>query len=150
VPVVPAPGLNLIELRDGNKSDRVSFYSGAPSRDIKIILTWDYARYIDLWVTDPDGEKCYWANPRTKNGGNITANDETGFGPQIFTMQKAKSGTYSIQAQNYDSGGHPVTRVKIYMILFEGTEKESREVWEFVMGTPHTVYHISDFVIPDE
>jgi uncharacterized protein YfaP (DUF2135 family) len=149
VRVVVAPGTNLVELVAGGERDRVSFYAKVPARDIKIVLTWDSARFVDLWVINPKGEKCYWASPSVPSGGNLVANDETGFGPQIFTMEKALPGSYSIQAQYYAPGPAPVTRVKLYIILFEGTRHETVETHQFIMTRPQSIYHITDLFIDD-
>ncbi|MCB1326375.1 MAG: DUF2135 domain-containing protein [Spirochaetales bacterium] len=147
VDVVVSPGENILEARAAGASDRISFFARVPGRDVKIVLTWDDARYVDLWVTDPDGERCYWANPSTAAGGNLIANDETGFGPQIFTLARAKPGTYNIDVQYYSKGFAPVSRVKIYAVLYEGTPRERRMQWDFLMTRQHTVFHIGDFEI---
>lgn len=147
---VVAPGNNLIELMSLNEKDSVSFYSGATKRDIKIILNWDEARYVDLWVTDPHGEKCFYGHTSTKAGGNFTANDETSFGPQIYTLAKAIPGTYSIDAQYYSPGNAPISRVFIYVVLHEGTPKEMVSSFRFVMTKAGDVYHITSFTIHPE
>ncbi len=147
VNVVVAPGTNIVEVRSGAGRDSTSFYAKVPRRDIKIVLTWDDARYVDLWVTDPKGERCYWRQPTTSSGGNLIANDETGFGPQIFTMEKALPGQYSIDVQYYSKGFAPVSRVKIYAVLYEGTPREKRMRWDFVMTKAMSVFHIAEFEI---
>lgn len=147
VNVIVAPGENIIEVRAGRSRDRTSFYADVPRRDVKIVLTWDDARYVDLWVTDPKGVRCYWARPSTENGGNIIANDETGFGPQIFTMERAIPGHYNIDVQYYSKGFAPVSRVKIYAVLYEGSPRERRMQWDFVMTREMSVFHIGSFEI---
>lgn len=147
VNVVVAPGTNIVEVRSPAGRDSTSFYARVPRRDIKIVLTWDDARYVDLWVTDPKGERCYWASPVTSSGGNLIANDETGFGPQIFTMEKAIPGQYSVDVQYYSKGFAPVSRVKVYGVLYEGTPREKRMRWDFVMTKAMSVFHIAEFEI---
>ncbi len=147
VNVVVSPGENIVEVKAAGASAKIAFFARVPPRDIKIVLAWDDARYVDLWVTDPSGERCYWAQPVTKNGGNLIANDETGFGPQIFTMQNAIPGQYSIQVQYYSKGDAPASRVKIYVVLYEGTAHESRRNFDFLMTKERTIYKITDFTI---
>jgi uncharacterized protein YfaP (DUF2135 family) len=144
---VVSPGLNLIELSSGDASDRVSFFAKVPGRDIKAVLTWDTATDVDLWIIDPTGEKCYYGNRSIKSGGNLDVDVTTGYGPETFSMAKALPGGYSVQVQYYSSYGMPVTRVNLYLVIYEGTPKEERKQFEFVMTKPEQVYHITDFQI---
>ncbi|HEY1407076.1 MAG TPA: DUF2135 domain-containing protein [Spirochaetota bacterium] len=146
---VAAPGNNVVEIQADDARAKVSFYAKVPSRDIKVLLTWDTPSFVDLWVIDPKGEKCYWAQPITRNGGNLVYDDST-FAPQTFTMAKAMAGTYTIQIQNYGSFGNPVSRVRVYLVLYEGTPREERREWQFVATKEQTVYHIGDFQIDAE
>lgn len=147
VTIVAAPGNNLIEVRAGSAVDRVSFYADVPSKDIKVILTWDTPTDVDLWVIDPKGVKCYYANRSTQHGGNLDVDITAGFGPETFTMSKALPGNYAVQAQYYYGGENPVTKVRMFVILFEGTEKEERKEFQFIMTRSGQVYHIADFNI---
>jgi uncharacterized protein YfaP (DUF2135 family) len=144
---VVAPGMNLIEVLAGDARDKVSFYAKVPARDIKVVLTWDTATDVDLWVIDPDGNKCYYANRSTPRGGNLDVDVTTGYGPETFTMAKALPGTYAVQVQYYSAYNLPVTKVQVYVIQFEGTPKEERKEFQFVMTAPEQVYHICDFQI---
>jgi uncharacterized protein YfaP (DUF2135 family) len=146
---VAAPGLNLVEIQADDAVCKVSFYAQVPRRDIKVLLTWDTPSFVDLWVIDPKGEKCYWAHTMTGSGGNLVY-DDANYAPQTFTMVKAIPGTYSIQIQNYGSFGNPVSRTKVYLVLYEGTPKEERREWQFIATKEQTVYHIADFQIEDE
>ena len=145
VNVVVAPGENLIEVRAGNASDRVFFYAKVPPRDIKIVLTWDPATDVDLWVIDPSGERCYYGSPQTKAGGNLDVDITSGYGPETFTMTRALPGNYAIQVQYFSSRGAPVTRVKVTIVLNEGTDEEKRIEKKFVMTKEHQLYQIAEF-----
>ncbi|PJZ50337.1 DUF2135 domain-containing protein [Leptospira saintgironsiae] len=146
---VASPGDNLVEVRAGKAYDKVSFFAKVPSRDIKVILTWDTASYTDLWVIDPSGEKCYWAHTSTKSGGNLVYDDAT-FAPQTFTMSKALPGNYAVQAQYYAPFNSQVTRAKVYVVLYEGTPREKRKQYQFTMTRAQQVYHLGNFEIePD-
>jgi len=149
VKAVASPGNNLVEIHANGQKERVSFFAKVPSKDIKVLLTWDTPSFVDLWVIDPTGEKCYWNSTVTKNGGNLVY-DDSNYAPQTFTMVKALPGNYSIQIQNYGAFGHPVSRVKVYLVLYEGTPKEIRKEWIFTATKERTVYHIADFFIESE
>ncbi len=147
---IASPGLNMIEVLAGSASKSVSFYARVPSKDIKVLLTWDTRTDIDLWVIDPQGNKCYYGARSTPLGGNLDTDVTTGYGPETFTMAKALPGTYSVQVQYYNSGNNPVTRVKVYVILYEGTSRENKQSYDFVMSREHAVYHITDFTIEED
>ena len=70
--------------------------------DIRIILTWNMDDCdIDLWVTDPDEEKCYYGNKLTALGGRISNDFTQGYGPEEFCIHEAPEGTYKIEANYY-------------------------------------------------
>lgn len=76
--------------------------------DIRIVLTWNTDNCdIDLWVTDPDGEKCYYAHNRTRNGARLSRDFTQGYGPEEFCLREAPEGKYKIQAHYY--GAHQQT-----------------------------------------
>lgn len=147
---VVSPGNNLVEVKAGGASDRVSFFAKVSRRDIKVVLTWDTETDVDLWVIDPKGEKCYYAARATKNGGNLDVDITTGFGPETFTMAKALPGTYTVQVQYYSSNSAPATRVEVYLVLYEGTPSEERKQFSFVMTKEHQIYHLTEFQIEGE
>ena len=70
--------------------------------DIRIVLNWDTDDTdVDLWVTEPDGEKCLYSYPLTSNGGRISNDFTQGYGPEEYMIHAAKHGTYRIQAHYY-------------------------------------------------
>lgn len=142
---IVAPGSNLIEVKIGNIGDRVSFFARVPPRDVKIVLTWDTPTDVDLWVIDPKGEKCFYSHKTTASGGNLDMDITAGYGPETFTMEQALPGSYSVQVQYYSAGEAPVTRVRVFVILYEGTAEEKRLQYYFTMTREHTVYDIAHF-----
>lgn len=72
--------------------------------DMRIVLTWDAdLTDIDLWVTEPSGEKAYYSHSRTTIGGNVSRDFTQGYGPEEYIVRKAMHGTYKIQAEYYGS-----------------------------------------------
>jgi uncharacterized protein YfaP (DUF2135 family) len=70
--------------------------------DLRVVLSWDSDNTdIDLWVTDPNGEKVYYSHPLSYQGGRISADFTGGYGPEEFLLKKAKPGKYLVQAQFY-------------------------------------------------
>ena len=69
---------------------------------IRVVLTWNTDDCdIDLWVTDPDGEKCFYGNKLTQNGGRISRDFTQGYGPEEFCIKQAVKGKYKIEANYY-------------------------------------------------
>ena len=70
--------------------------------DLRAVLTWDADNTdIDLWVTDPNGEKAFYGHRLTHQGGRMSADFTGGYGPEEFSLRSAKPGKYRIQAQFY-------------------------------------------------
>lgn len=147
--VVVAPGQNMIEVKAEKASEKVSFYANVQPRDIKIILTWDTQTDVDLWVIDPKGEKCNYSSKSTTSGGNLDVDVTSGYGPETFTMAKALPGNYAIQVQYYSANSSPITNVRVYFIIEEGTPRERKKEFQFTMTKSEEVYHIGDFFMGD-
>lgn len=70
--------------------------------DVRVVLSWDADDCdIDLWVTDPRGEKCFYNNRDTRIGGHMSHDLTGGYGPEEFLLRKAITGTYKVQAHYY-------------------------------------------------
>jgi hypothetical protein len=54
---------------------------------------------VDLHVTDPSGEEALYFHPDTKIGGHLTADVTTGFGPEMFVLEKAIPGAYEARGR---------------------------------------------------
>ncbi len=70
--------------------------------DVRVVLNWNKNDTdIDLWLTDPMGEKGYYGNSRTKIGGRISNDFTAGYGPEQFMIKKAPKGKYKIEVNYY-------------------------------------------------
>ncbi|MBX3619779.1 MAG: DUF2135 domain-containing protein [Rhizobacter sp.] len=70
--------------------------------DLRITLAWDADNTdIDLWVTDPNGEKVFYGHRQSHQGGHISHDVTGGYGPEEFALRVAKPGRYLVQAQFY-------------------------------------------------
>ncbi len=68
-------------------------------KDIVVIMSWDtQGTDIDLHVTEPGGKECSYEKKQTSNGGHLDHDDTDGLGPETYTMRRAKSGAYRIDA----------------------------------------------------
>jgi tetratricopeptide (TPR) repeat protein len=69
---------------------------------LRVVLAWDADNTdIDLWVTDPNGERAFYGNRLTYQGGRMSQDFTGGYGPEEFSLKHAKPGKYRIEAQFY-------------------------------------------------
>ncbi len=99
--------------------------------DIRVVLSWDTDNCdIDLWVTDPTNEECYFSNPLTYLGGKISYDVTQGYGPEEFMIKKAPKGTYKIAVNYYGTHSQkqlmPVN-LRITFYTHFGTDKEQKQ-----------------------
>jgi tetratricopeptide (TPR) repeat protein len=67
--------------------------------DLRVVLTWDADNTdIDLWVTDPNGERAFYGRRLTFQGGRMSRDFTGGYGPEEFSLKLAKPGKYKIEA----------------------------------------------------
>ena len=72
--------------------------------DLRAVLTWDADNSdMDLWVTDPNGEKCYYGHRLTYQGGHMSRDFTGGYGPEEFSLRYAKPGKYKIEVNFFGS-----------------------------------------------
>jgi len=65
--------------------------------DVRVVLNWNMNDTdIDLWVIDPNGEKCYYDNQLTAIGGRISNDFTRGYGPEHFMLKRALKGKYKV------------------------------------------------------
>ncbi|MES2823524.1 MAG: tetratricopeptide repeat protein [Pseudomonadota bacterium] len=67
--------------------------------DVRAVLTWDANDSdMDLWVTDPNNEKCFYGHQNTLQGGLMSRDFTQGYGPEEFSLRDAKPGKYKVEA----------------------------------------------------
>jgi TonB-dependent SusC/RagA subfamily outer membrane receptor len=114
--------------------------------DIRIVMDWNKNNTdIDLWVTDPDNEKCFYSHNRTAIGGRISHDMTQGFGPEQFFFKKDMKGTYKKYINNFlvrDSpNAGPPKEIAVMFYKFGPTEeKKEIIVLQMKKGTNGTVY----------
>jgi tetratricopeptide (TPR) repeat protein len=123
----------------GKTSDAAAFeqsiakleISGGTENDIKVYLTWDTDRSdVDLWVTNPAGERIFYSHRQGKYGESLYGDVTTGYGPESFTASKARPGEYLVQV-NYYGGGRgnfSEARGEVVVVLDEGKSTEHKHV----------------------
>ena len=99
--------------------------------DLRAVLSWDADNTdIDLWVTDPNGERAFYGHRLTYQGGAMSHDFTGGYGPEEFSLRFAKPGRYEVRAQFY---GHrqqiisPYTTQMLWMATGFGTPGQKDE-----------------------
>ena len=96
--------------------------------DIRVVIDWDSDNCdMDLWVTDPTGEKTYYSNPKSQIGGRISRDFTGGYGPEEFVIKKAMPGNYIVEVDYFGSSRQTIsgpTTVQAKLITNFGSKKE--------------------------
>ncbi|UEX20006.1 DUF2135 domain-containing protein [Stenotrophomonas sp. SI-NJAU-1] len=96
--------------------------------DLRVVLAWDADNSdMDLWVTDPNGERAYYGNRLTYQGGQMSQDFTGGYGPEQFSLRNAKPGKYKVEANYFGSRQQLVTGATTLMLRLTthwGTPKQ--------------------------
>ncbi|MFL0351019.1 VIT domain-containing protein [Stenotrophomonas lactitubi] len=96
--------------------------------DLRVVLAWDADNSdMDLWVTDPNGERAYYGNRLTYQGGQMSQDFTGGYGPEQFSLRNAKPGRYKVEANYFGSRQQLVTGATTLMLRLTthwGTPKQ--------------------------
>ncbi|GAB1430024.1 hypothetical protein MASR2M18_08570 [Ignavibacteria bacterium] len=117
--------------------------------DIRVVLTWDADNCdMDLWVTDPKGEKCFYGNRDTRWGGHISRDLVGGYGPEEFIMKKAIPGTYTVQVNYYGTTSQKTvgpTTVQVVLFTRYATGREEKKEITMRLNKTREVIDIGKF-----
>ena len=100
--------------------------------DLRVVLSWDADNSdMDLWVTDPNGERAYYGNRQTYQGGRMSQDFTGGYGPEQFSLRNAKPGKYKVEANYFGSRQQLVTGATTLMLRLTthwGTAKQKDQM----------------------
>jgi tetratricopeptide (TPR) repeat protein len=70
--------------------------------DVRVVINWNMNDTdVDLWVIDPNGEKCYYSHRDTEIGGRISRDFTRGYGPEHFMLKNTIKGKYQVMVHYY-------------------------------------------------
>lgn len=88
---------------------------------LRTVLSWDADNSdMDLWVTDPNGERVYYGHTASYQGGRISRDFTGGYGPEEFVLRVPKKGRYKVEA-NYFGDRHQVLAGETTLMLVFST-----------------------------
>lgn len=107
--------INMIALAELNAIAAQANAGGQPALDLsrvdtrlrrnlplalRVVMAWDTDDTdIDMWVSDPNGERASYANRLSYQGGAMSPDATGGYGPEEFSLKTAKPGKYGVEAQ---------------------------------------------------
>lgn len=118
--------------------------------DMRVVLNWNRANTdIDLWVTDPDNERCYYGHRSTAMGGRISHDFTQGLGPEQFLLKKAEKGRYKVEVNYYGDSqvrlaGETTLLVEVYTHYGTPLQQRSLVTLQMKPGSNGAVY-VGDF-----
>ena len=119
--------------------------------DVRVVLSWDTNDCdMDLWVTDPKDEKCYYENTLTYLGGKISRDVTQGYGPEEFMLKKAENGKYKVQVDYFGTRSQkqlmPVS-LRITFYTHFGTPQQKQEETTVRLSNAKEVIEVGAFQV---
>ncbi|SEW49353.1 hypothetical protein SAMN05421841_4139 [Chryseobacterium wanjuense] len=103
--------------------------------NIRVVINWNKDDTdIDLWVTDPNKERCMYSHKETAIGGRISDDFTRGFGPEQFLLKKAIKGKYQIQTNFFGENQVGIagpTAIMAEVFINYATGKQERKIVVF-------------------
>jgi tetratricopeptide (TPR) repeat protein len=108
---------------------------------IRFVLNWETdANDVDFHIMDAKGGHAYYAHKALPSGGSLYEDVTTGYGPECFTIRKAKgqrSGPYKLQAHYYARGPMGYGMGKLEIIDHDGSGGLTFEERPYVVMVDH-------------
>ncbi|MBY0574910.1 MAG: DUF2135 domain-containing protein [Undibacterium sp.] len=122
--------------------------------DLRVVMNWDADNSdMDLWVTDSNGEKCYFGHPSTAQGGRMTRDVTQGYGPEEFSLRHAKPGKYKVEVNFYGNRQQTIagaTTLSVKLTTKFGTPKAQEKMLSLrLKGAGETVF-VGEFEVEGE
>ncbi|MEP7143573.1 MAG: VIT domain-containing protein [Ferruginibacter sp.] len=114
--------------------------------DLRIVMNWNMNNTdIDLWVTDPNEEKCMYSHTTTALGGRISDDFTEGFGPEQFILKKAQKGRYRIEINYFSDtqatlAGPTTVMAEIYLHYGMPNEEKRTVTLQMEKGKSGTIF----------
>ncbi len=118
---------------------------------LRAVLMWDADNTdIDLWVTDPNGERAFYANPLTVQGGRMSADFTSGYGPEEFSLKQAMPGKYRVEANYFGDRRQNltgVTSLQVQLITGFGTPQAREQMITLRLKSRSETIFVGEFEV---
>ncbi|MDF2187495.1 VIT domain-containing protein [Paraflavitalea sp. CAU 1676] len=119
--------------------------------DIRVVLNWNKNDTdMDLWVTDPNQETCYYSHKETLIGGRISKDFTRGYGPEQFLLKKAANGKYLVKVnyygdQQFKFSGPTTVMAEIYTHYADGRQERKLITLQMEKGSRQEGILVGEF-----
>lgn len=155
VDMIALAELNVLLAKERSRIDTTAFDKRLLRNlpvGLRAVLSWDADNSdMDLWVTDPNGEKTYYSNPRSHQGGRLSEDFTGGYGPEEFVLRDPKPGRYVVEANYFGDRQQVVTgdtTLQLWLSTGFGTPRQvDRRITLRLRGAKETVL-VGEFTVP--
>jgi tetratricopeptide (TPR) repeat protein len=118
-----------------SRLDTLQAAIGMKRADVVVTITWNTDNTdVDLHVTEPSGEECFYSHRDTASGGRLTQDVTQGYGPEMYVLPRAPRGRYQVRAHYFASDTNRTSaRTKVYVTVFENWGTDAEKVSERVV-----------------
>ncbi|MDA7977905.1 MAG: hypothetical protein MPJ50_03940 [Pirellulales bacterium] len=131
----------------------VSSEYGLGVPELVITMAWNTDNTdVDLHVTDPTGEECYYSHPNTRIGGHLTTDVTQGFGPEMFVLRKAIPGAFQVKAHYYSTDANRTsTRTRVFLQVYQdwGTADEAVNSYSVLLNDGKEMHDVATVKIKE-
>lgn len=119
--------------------------------DVRVVLNWNKNDTdMDLWVTDPHGETCYYGHKETLTGGRLSTDFTRGYGPEQFLLKKAISGKYQVKVnyygdQQFKFSGPTTVLAEIFTHYADGRQERKLITLQMAKGSKQEGVLVGEF-----
>jgi tetratricopeptide (TPR) repeat protein len=146
--------VNAVEWGEGG-GPAIPEFDAAYRRDLpvklRIVMSWDADETdIDLHVLEPNGEEAFYGNRRTAEGGFVSEDVTTGYGPEEYMKKELEQGTYKVLSNYYASHQTALTgatTVTATVYTDWGTAAEKRLVLTMRLDKPKSKHFIGEVTL---
>jgi tetratricopeptide (TPR) repeat protein len=119
--------------------------------DLLVTIAWNTdGTDVDLHVTEPGGEECFYGHTTTKTGGRISRDVTAGLGPEMYVLRHAPGGTYHVRAHYFAGDANRTSaRTKVYATIYEGWGTPEERLSRKAVSLLHTrnVHDLATLVV---
>lgn len=137
------------------KCPAIPAFDAAYRRDLpvslRIVMSWDADQTdIDIHVLEPNGEEAFYRNRRTAEGGFVSEDVTTGYGPEEYLKKDLEHGTYKILSNYYASHQTALTGATVITVTLYtdwGTAKEKQRTMTLRLNKPKEKHLIGEVTL---
>lgn len=121
--------------------------------DIRVVLDWNTLETdLDLWIIEPNGERSFYNNELTMNGGRLVEDYMDGYGPEEYLLKNAVSGEYLIEVDYFDERVQKIagpTTLQVTIYTNYGRKNQQQKSMTLQLKEEEETVQVGDFTWKD-